>query len=193
MTSRIFTRRDAVTTLATIPMSFAFTGCIESSHAPAGVVAPFPASRAGANGLSRGAESIHQEVSFKAARVRLCAALMDPAQFDRITQLSNATRSFPAGAPPTEISPGVGGAFVLFGGYVTGRHLELVPGERLVQAWRAGGWPAGAYSICDFRFVDEGTGTRIVFDHVGFPDGAGAGLASGWYEHYWNPLTRLLG
>jgi activator of HSP90 ATPase len=44
----------------------------------------------------------------------------------------------------------VGGTFTLFGGYVTGRNLEMLPDERLVQAWRAGSWKPGAFSIAAF-------------------------------------------
>jgi uncharacterized protein YndB with AHSA1/START domain len=192
MTNKTFSRRDTVTGLAAVPMSFGLAACIGPRHAQAGSVAATPAPRAGGNGVARGAETIHQEVSFKAAPARVYAVLVDPAQFDRVTQLSNATRPLPAGSPPTQISPDVGGAFVLFGGYVTGRHLELVPGQRLVQAWRAAGWAAGAYSIVEFQFAAEGEGTRMVFDHAGFPDGAGEGLARGWYEHYWDPLRQIL-
>jgi hypothetical protein len=32
-----------------------------------------------------------------------------------------------------------------------------------------------------------------VFDHMGFPKGAGKELASGWQEHYWDPLVKFLG
>ena len=72
---------------------------------------------------------------------------------------------------PAEISREVGGAFTLFGGYITGRHIELVPNERIVQAWRAGGWDPGIYSIARFELVEQGSGTKIVFDHTGFPKG----------------------
>src|SRR5438034_2276921 len=90
--------------------------------------------------ISRTAESIHQEPVFKASRKRVYEALTETKQFDKVIQLSAAMKSgMPPDAKPTEISPEAGGAFSLFGGYVTGRHIELVPNERIVQAWRAGG------------------------------------------------------
>ena len=73
---------------------------------------------------------------FQADRKRIYTALTDARQFDRIIQLSAAMRSGALGSKPAEISPQVGGEFTLFGGYITGRHLELVPNERIVQAWR---------------------------------------------------------
>ena len=63
----------------------------------------------------------------------------------------------------------VGGTFTLFGGHIVGRHLELVPNERIVQAWRVVDWEPGWYSIARFELVEQGSGTKIVFDHLGFP------------------------
>jgi transposase-like protein len=44
-----------------------------------------------------------------------------------------------------------GGPFSLFGGHITGRQVELVPDQLVVQAWRAKTWPAGVYSIARFE------------------------------------------
>ena len=78
------------------------------------------------------------------------------------------------GAQATAISPEVGGAFTLFGGYITGRHLEMLPGERLVQAWRAGGWNAGEYSVVRFSLAAQGSGCKLLFDHRWFPARSGS-------------------
>ncbi len=93
---------------------------------------------------------------------------------------------------PAEISSEAGGAFALYGGYITGRQVELVPNVRIVQAWRAGSWPPGAYSIVRFELVEQGPGSKIVFDHTGFPKGEAESLASGWRVHYWEPLAKVL-
>jgi activator of HSP90 ATPase len=65
----------------------------------------------------------------------------------------------------------VGGAFSIFRGHILGRHIELVPNERIVQAWRVANWNPGVYSIAKFELVEQGSGTKIVFDHTGFPSG----------------------
>jgi activator of HSP90 ATPase len=142
--------------------------------------------------ISRTAEAIHQEPVIKASRKRVYEALTDAKQFDKVIQLSGVMQSMHLGDKPCEISREAGGAFSLFGGYVTGRHVELLPDERIVQAWRAGSWPAGIYSIARFELVEQGGGTRIVFDHTGFPKGDAEHLASGWKAHYWEPLEKLL-
>jgi activator of HSP90 ATPase len=142
--------------------------------------------------ISHSAEAIHQEPVFKASRKRVYEALTDAKQFDKVIQLSGVMQAMHLGDKPAEISREVGGAFALFGGYITGRHVELVPNERIVQAWRTGGWPTGVYSIAKFELVEQGAGTRIVFDHTGFPKGEAETLASGWKAHYWEPLDKLL-
>jgi activator of HSP90 ATPase len=143
--------------------------------------------------ISHTAESIHQEPVFKASRKRVYEALTDTKQFDKVVQLSAAMKSgMPPGAKPPEISRETGGAFSLFAGYITGRQVELVPNERIVQAWRAGGWAPGIYSIARFELVEQGSGTRIVFDHTGFPKGDADHLAAGWKGNYWEPLEKFL-
>lgn len=140
--------------------------------------------------ISHMAESIHQEPVFKASRKRVYEALTEIKQFDKVVQLSG--ESMPAGGKPTEISHEVGGSFALFGGYITGRQIELVPSQRIVEAWRAGSWDPGVYSIAKFELAEQGSGTKIIFDHTGFPKGMGEHLASGWKAHYWEPLTKFL-
>ncbi len=142
--------------------------------------------------ISHTAEAIHQEPVIKASRKRVYEALTDAKQFDKVIQLSGVMQSMHLGDKAAEISREVGGAFTLFGGYITGRHVELVPGERIVQAWRTGSWPPGIYSIAKFELAELASGTKIVFDHTGFPKGDAEVLASGWKAHYWEPLEKLL-
>jgi activator of HSP90 ATPase len=144
-------------------------------------------------GVSRTAESIHQEPVFNANPSRLYEVLTDAKQFDRVTQLSAAMQSgMSLGNKPTQISREEGGPFTLFGGHIVGRHIELVPNERIVQAWRVVTWNPGVYSIARFELTKQGSGTKLVFDHLGFPDGKGQHLAEGWRTNYWEPLEKYL-
>jgi activator of HSP90 ATPase len=143
--------------------------------------------------ISRAAEAIHQEPVFKASRKRVYETLTDAKLFDKVIQMSAAVKTGAVKAPnPPEISREAGGAFALFGGYIFGRQLELVPNERIVEAWRVGSWEPGFYSIARFELVDQGSGTKIVFDHTGFPKGKAEHLAEGWKINYWEPLGKLL-
>lgn len=143
-------------------------------------------------GISHTADAIHQEPVFAASAARVYQALSEASQFTRIVELSGALQAMKLPDAPAQISADVGSAFALFGGYITGRQLELVPFVRIVQAWRSASWPAGAYSIASYVFIEQGASTTIVFDHTGFPKGAAESLASGWISHYWEPLAKLL-
>jgi activator of HSP90 ATPase len=143
--------------------------------------------------ISHTAESIHQEAVFKANRKRVYEALTDTKQFDKIIKLSpemQAGKSF--GTTPTAISREVGGAFSIFGGHIIGRQIELVPDQRIVQAWRVVDWDPGVYSIAKFELLEQGTGTKLVFDHTGFPKGDAEHLAQGWKSHYWDSIDKFL-
>jgi activator of HSP90 ATPase len=145
------------------------------------------------DGISHTADSIHQEPAFTASPTRVYEVLTDAKRFTRVVELSGALQALHLPHEPAQISREVGGAFALYGGHITGRHVELVPNVRVVQAWRAGNWPPGIYSIARFELVEQGSGSKIVFDHTGFPKGEAEGLASGWKAHYWEPLAKVLG
>jgi activator of HSP90 ATPase len=143
--------------------------------------------------ISHAAESIHMEPVFTASRKRLYDTLTDAKQFNEVVKLGLATKSGMIKDPtPGTISREVGGTFALFGGFIVGRHLELVPNERIVQAWRVSYWDPGAFSIVKFVFADEGSGSKIVFDHGGFPKGDAGNLVVGWKGNYWEPLAKFL-
>jgi activator of HSP90 ATPase len=147
-----------------------------------------------ADDVTHAAEAIHQERRFKASRQRVYDALTVSAQFDKVTQLSGVMQSpYMANMQKaTVIGRDEGSAFTLFGGYIVGRQVELIPMERIVQAWRAGGWAPGIYSMARFELIAEGSQTKVSLDHTGFPKGEAEHLASGWQEHYWEPLERFL-
>ena len=141
--------------------------------------------------ISRTAEAIHQDPTFKASPKRVYDALTDTRQFDKVIEIGGSKKSTALGTEPTQISSEVGGSFVLFGGHIIGRHIELIPARRIVQAWRVVDWEQGIYSIARFELKESGTDTKILFDHTGFPSGLAAHLADGWKSHYWGPLQTF--
>ena len=145
------------------------------------------------DGVSHTAETIHQEPVFRASRRRVYEALTDAGQFNKVSQLSAAMKSGMAlGNRATEISREEGGAFTIFGGHILGRQIELVPNQRIVQAWRVVDWTPGLYSIVKFELAERGFLTKLIFDHTGFPAGDGQHLAEGWKANYWQPLEKYL-
>jgi len=166
-----------------------------SALAIVGLTARPTAARAEPNTeISSTEEAIHQDRVFSASPKRVYEALTVEKQFDRIIQLSGVMKADAMGKMqnPTKLSAHVGGLFVLFGGYIVGRQLELVPNELVVQAWRVLSWPRGVYSIARFELSDQAGQTKLAFDHTAFPKGQATHLVSGWQEHYWDPLTKLL-
>src|SRR5712691_3523796 len=150
MISNLFSRRNFSMCLASFFSRLSVAGTAFGSTGNART-----AQVAGSEGISHTSEAIHQEVVFKASRKRVYEALTDAKQFNKVVQLSAAVKSgMVSGATPAEISREVGGAFSQFGGYISGRHVELVPNERLVQAWRTANWDAGVYSIVKFELTE---------------------------------------
>jgi activator of HSP90 ATPase len=126
------------------------------------------------------ARAIHQVEDFKAGPERIYEALLDSKQFSAFS-----------GGRAAEIHREVGGEFSLFSGHIVGRNLELVTNRRIVQAWRVVPWPEGIYSIARFELSPQGSGSRLVFDHTGFPPELAEHLETGWNENYWTPLRTL--
>ena len=123
---------------------------------------------------------ISQTVTFKSSAENVYNAITSAREFSDVT------------GAPAEIAQDVGGAFSCFDGQVTGRHLELIPNKRIVQAWRVGPWAEGIYSIVKFDISQSGDSTTVDLLHTGFPEDAAEHLEGGWHKMYWEPLKAYL-
>jgi activator of HSP90 ATPase len=126
--------------------------------------------------------SIHQEAIIGAAPEQVYAVLTDGDKFAAAT------------GQPARVTDQEGDEFTLFGGRVEGRQIELVPGERVVQAWRFGDnhpetWTAGVYSVVRFTLTPKGKATKLVIDHDGIPPQWQEHIASGYPTFYQDPLA----
>ena len=124
--------------------------------------------------------SIHQEVTIDASPAAVFGVLTSSTDFTRMT-----------GGRAATIAKEAGGAVSLFGGDIEARNIELVPGTRVVQAWRAKAWPAGVYSIVTFVLAADGKGTKLIFDQAGHPAEAEQMLEGGWQQMYWGPMQAM--
>jgi|HubBroStandDraft_1064217.scaffolds.fasta_scaffold491325_2 uncharacterized protein YndB with AHSA1/START domain len=124
---------------------------------------------------------IRQKVTIGATPKRVYEALVDERKHARFT------------GERAVISRKVGGAFACYGRHLSGFNVDLVPGKRIVQAWRSSGWPAGTFSIATFALSGSRRGgTRLRFTHVGVPASSRAHINQGWRTFYWKPLKAYL-
>ncbi len=127
-------------------------------------------------------KTLNQTRTFNATAKDLYDALMD----------SRKHTIFSGGAP-AKISTKVGGKFTAYGGHLEGENLELKPGKKIVQAWRAKDWPEGHYSRATFSFAAAGKGkTKLTFTQSGIPAQHYESIKSGWISHYWEPMATML-
>ncbi len=122
-----------------------------------------------------------------------CEAVYDATTQEVFEALTNGERFTAMTGMPAQLTDRVGEPFSLFGGRVEGRQIELLPGERVVQAWRFGSehespWEPGVYSIVRFNLSAEGRGTRLVIDHDGIPSEWHNHLEAGYPQFYLEPM-----
>jgi len=87
-----------------------------------------------------------------------------------------------------------GAKFSAFGGALSGRMLQAIPGKLIVQAWRSTKFHKGdADSTLILRFAPAGRNRgRIDLVHVNVPTQDYEGVSKGWPKFYWKPWRKLL-
>jgi uncharacterized protein YndB with AHSA1/START domain len=87
------------------------------------------------------------------------------------------------------VEPFVGGAHSSFDGYAIGRNVELLPGRRIVQTWRAEDFPLGSPdSRVEVTLEETVGGTMVTILHTEIPSGQGSSYRDGWLKYYLEPL-----
>jgi activator of HSP90 ATPase len=89
------------------------------------------------------------------------------------------------------VVPKVGGKITAWGGYITGKNLELVKGRKIVQEWSTTEWPDGyPPSILTITLRKVGGRTELTMVHSRVPKSQMKSYADGWKDSYWNPLNE---
>lgn len=105
------------------------------------------------------------------------AAWLDPTEHGRMTG--------------TKASVDAEGGFTAGDGFISGRTLEEIAPDKVVQAWRARDFPKGAAdSVLTVYFEPCEGGTRVTIQHAGLPAGQGERYREGWETHYLEPMTK---
>ena len=72
-------------------------------------------------------KTLQQKVRFRASPIEVYEMLMDSRKHRSLSSM------------PAKISKKVGGRFTAWGSHISGFNLALLPGRKIVQAWRATG------------------------------------------------------
>ncbi len=89
------------------------------------------------------------------------------------------------------VEPKVEGHFTAFGDYIKGKNIELVPNEKIVQAWRTTEFPEGSEdSILELTLKEVKGGTRLSLAHSNIPNRQGESYKDGWKKFYFKPMKQ---
>jgi uncharacterized protein YndB with AHSA1/START domain len=126
-------------------------------------------------------KTIKQRVKFKADPETVYDLLADARKHSAIT------------GKAAVISKKIGGAFSIGESDVTGINVDLVPGRRIVQAWRHRRFPEGVFSMAavTLKRTPDG-GTELVLTHRGVPKELIPETEQAWREQYWQRMKAYL-
>jgi len=88
------------------------------------------------------------------------------------------------------VSGEIGAEVSAWDGYISGRNLELVSGERIVQSWRTSEFSdEHEDSIITLTLEEVEDGTRLTLEHTNVPDEQRSYEEGGWQENYFEPMV----
>ena len=88
------------------------------------------------------------------------------------------------------MSDQVGAEVTAWDGYISGRNLELVPGERIVQSWRTSEFgDEHEDSVVTVVLQEVGDGTLVTIEHSNVPDDQRSYEEGGWQSNYFEPMV----
>lgn len=126
-------------------------------------------------------KTIKQRVKLKAAPATVYDLLADSDKHTAVTGRKAA------------ISREIGGPFSIDGNEVTGINVDLVPGRRIVQAWRHRRFPEGVFSMAAVTLTaTPDGGTELVLTHRGVPKDLIPDTEQAWRDQYWARMKAYL-
>ena len=125
-------------------------------------------------------KTIKQIAVFETGARRVYDALMDSQRHTEFT------------GDKAVIDARAGGSFSAYGDYITGKFMEIEPGKRIVQRWRASDWPEDAWSTVTIEFQEKRGVTTVHFTQEDVPEEFAEEIAQGWHDFYWDRLRAYL-
>lgn len=126
-------------------------------------------------------KTIKQVILFKASPLEVYDAIMDSKKHSAFT------------GDTAKIGKKAGEGFTAYGGYAEGKNVELIPGGKIVQTWRASDWPSGVYSKVTFLFEKTKDRTKMTFIQEGVPEEFYEDIEQGWIDFYWTKMKETFG
>jgi uncharacterized protein YndB with AHSA1/START domain len=124
-------------------------------------------------------KTITQKVKFRASPEQVYQFLADSKLHTKIT------------GERAEISCKIGGQFSTRNGCVSGINVDLVPGKRVVQAWRTEAFPEGIFSMVTVQLIQTNDGgTELKLTHRGVPKHLIPDIEREWREIYWSGIRQ---
>ena len=88
------------------------------------------------------------------------------------------------------MSDEIGAEVSAWDGYISGRNLELVPGERIVQSWRTSEFgDEDEDSVITVVLQETEDGTLLTLEHSNVPDEHKSYEQGGWQSNYFEPMV----
>ena len=126
-------------------------------------------------------KTIKQRVKFKADPATIYDLLADSQKHTAFT------------GRRADISRNIGGTFSTGESDVTGINVDLVPGKRIVQAWRHRRFPDGIFSMAAVTLTPTADGgTELVLTHRGVPKDLIPETEQAWRDHYWQRMKAWI-
>jgi len=85
----------------------------------------------------------------------------------------------------------VGDSFSAWDGYISGKNLELLEDQKIIQSWRTTEFSEkDADSIITISLKKLSEGTELILEHTNIPEGQ-TQYKQGWIDHYFTPMKEF--
>lgn len=90
-----------------------------------------------------------------------------------------------------KMSDQVGGTFMLWGGQMFGKNLEVIKNKKLVQEWCYDQWDADAPSKVTMIIKAKGKKTIVELLHEDVPEKSVKSITEGWNDYYLGAMQDM--
>lgn len=90
-----------------------------------------------------------------------------------------------------DCSETVGESFSAWDGYITGKNIELIKDQKIVQTWRTSEFQDDDEdSLLSITFNKSEFGTELILSHSHIPAGQ-TQYEQGWVDNYFEPMMKF--